>query len=106
MVDGLTKALLKDKFIAFRNALGLKYINIKKSHGRTGNGHDPPATALLRAVGINITQKIRSTLLSKIQSKTYAVNLSMSYRPTPISLSGSVEIQPSGGVGRLGAQPP
>ena len=46
-------------------------MNIKKSHGRMGNGHDLPATALLRGVVINIAQKTESTLLSKMQSKTY-----------------------------------
>ena len=46
-------------------------MNIEKSHGRTGNGHDPPATALLRGAVINIAQGTGSTLLSKMQSKSY-----------------------------------
>ena len=46
-------------------------MNIKKSYRRTGNGHDPPATALLREIVINIAQGTGSILLSKMQSKTY-----------------------------------
>ena len=35
------------------------------------NGHNSPTIALLKGVVINIVQKTRSTLLFKMQSKTY-----------------------------------
>ena len=46
-------------------------MNIKKLYGRMGNGHDPPAIALLKGAVINIAQGTGSILLSKMQSKTY-----------------------------------
>ena len=46
-------------------------MNIKKLHKRMGNGHNPPATVLLRGAVINIVQETGNILLSKMQSKSY-----------------------------------